>query len=93
MPELPEVEIARRALERWFKGNNVARAESTKTRIFRGAKPRAFEAIRGPLTKAERKGKYLLLSFGDHGLLAHLGMTGKFVKRPPTEEVNGWIMR
>ncbi|MBS1150785.1 MAG: formamidopyrimidine-DNA glycosylase [Myxococcaceae bacterium] len=87
MPELPEVEIARRTLVRWFEGHQVKRAEATKTRIFRGAKPQAFEAIRGPLTRAERKGKYLLLSFGEQGLLAHLGMTGKFLKRPPGEEV------
>lgn len=87
MPELPEVEIARRTLVRWFDGHSVERAESTKTRIFRGAKPQAFEAIRGPMTKAERKGKYLLLSFGEQGLLAHLGMTGKFLKRPQGEEV------
>ncbi len=87
MPELPEVEIARRTLVRWFEGHAVTRAEATKTRIFRGAKPKAFEAIRGPLTRAERKGKYLLLSFGAQGLLAHLGMTGKFVKRPEGEEV------
>ena len=87
MPELPEVEIARRTLVRWFEGHTVKRAEATKTRIFRGAKPAAFEAIRGPLTKAERKGKYLLLTFGEHGVLAHLGMTGKFLKRPSGEEV------
>ncbi len=87
MPELPEVEIARRTLVRWFKGHSVKRAEATKTRIFRGARPKLFEAIAGPLTKAERKGKYLLLSFGERGLLAHLGMTGKFVKRPAKEEV------
>jgi formamidopyrimidine-DNA glycosylase len=87
MPELPEVEIARRALLRWFEGHTVARAEATKTRIFRGAKPKHFEAIRGPLTRAERKGKYLLLSFGEQGMLAHLGMTGKFLKRPLNEEV------
>lgn len=87
MPELPEVEIARRTLVRWFDGHRVERAEASKTRIFRGAKPKLFEAIRGPLTRAERKGKYLLLTFGDQGLLAHLGMTGKFLKRPRLEEV------
>jgi formamidopyrimidine-DNA glycosylase len=87
MPELPEVEIARRTLERWFVGQSVARAEASKTRIFRGAKPKVFEAIRGPLTRAERKGKYLLLTFGEQGVLAHLGMTGKFLKRPSAEEV------
>jgi formamidopyrimidine-DNA glycosylase len=81
MPELPEVEIARRNLERWFKGHALSKAVGTKTRIFRGAKLSDFEKLQGPLTEASRKGKYLMLRFGDRGVLAHLGMTGKFVKR------------
>lgn len=83
MPELPEVEFARRSLERWLSRERVVRAESTRTRIFRGASRKAFEAIRGNLVHARRRGKYLLLEF-EHGqgLLAHLGMTGKWVKRP-----------
>jgi formamidopyrimidine-DNA glycosylase len=83
MPELPEVEVARRALERWFKGRKVVRAESENTRTFRGAKRADFDSIRGALKKAERRGKYLMLTFErDRGLVAHLGMTGKFVRRP-----------
>ena len=87
MPELPEVEIARRNLVRWFEGHTLARAKGTKTRIFRGAKVSDFEKLKGPLTRADRKGKYLMLAFGRSGVLAHLGMTGKFVKRPPNAEV------
>lgn len=85
MPELPEVEFARRSLVRWFKGHELVNAEADKkARTFRGAKPADFEAIRGSLQKAERRGKYLMLTFSDgHGLVAHLGMTGKFVKRAP----------
>lgn len=83
MPELPEVEVARRALLRWFKGRKVVRAESENTRTFRGAKRSDFDAIVGRLLKAERRGKYLMLTFErDRGLIAHLGMTGKFVRRP-----------
>lgn len=83
MPELPEVELTRRNLVRWFRGRSVVRAQAEKkSRIFRGADAGAFEKIRGPLVKAGRKGKYLLLEFGEgHGLLSHLGMTGKFVRR------------
>jgi formamidopyrimidine-DNA glycosylase len=82
MPELPEVELARRNLVRWFEGRRVVGAEADKTRIFRGASPRAFEEIRGHLLKADRKGKYLMLAFErERGLVAHLGMTGKFVRR------------
>jgi formamidopyrimidine-DNA glycosylase len=82
MPELPEVEVARRNLAKWLKGQRVVRAEAERTRIFRGADPSRFEALRGRLRSAERKGKYLLLTFEKgQGLLAHLGMTGKFVRR------------
>jgi formamidopyrimidine-DNA glycosylase len=84
MPELPEVEIARRNLLRWFDGRCVVRAEADlQARTFRGADPRTFEQIRGRLEDASRRGKYLLLTFErGRGVLAHLGMTGKFVRRP-----------
>lgn len=83
MPELPEVEYARRMLVRWFDGHELVRTEADrKARTFRGAKVGDFEAVKGKLELAERKGKYLMLGFSDgHGLVAHLGMTGKFVKR------------
>jgi formamidopyrimidine-DNA glycosylase len=84
MPELPEVEIARRNLLRWFDGRRVVRAEADRrARTFRGADPGVFEQIRGRLEDASRHGKYLLLFFeSGRGALAHLGMTGKFVRRP-----------
>ena len=83
MPELPEVEVARRQLVRWLDGRRVVRAEAEKARTFRGADRARFLALRGRLVSAGRRGKYLLLEFeGGQGLLAHLGMTGKFVRRP-----------
>ena len=84
MPELPEVEIARRNLLRWFDGRRVVRAEADKrARTFRGADPGVFEEIQGRLESASRRGKYLMLFFeSGRGALAHLGMTGKFVRRP-----------
>jgi formamidopyrimidine-DNA glycosylase len=82
MPELPEVEITRRNLERWLSGRRVVSAHAEKTRTFRGANRTAFQALRGKLLNASRKGKYLLLTFENDALLAHLGMTGKFVRRP-----------
>ncbi|WP_224249005.1 bifunctional DNA-formamidopyrimidine glycosylase/DNA-(apurinic or apyrimidinic site) lyase [Hyalangium gracile] len=82
MPELPEVESARRNLERWFHGHRVLKAEAGDTRIFRGAKRKQFSELTGRVESLERRGKYLLLTFeGGRGLLAHLGMTGKFVRR------------
>lgn len=88
MPELPEVEIARRNLSRWLKGRRVVKAEAEPTRIFRGAERTVFESLEGALHSLERRGKYLLFKFErDQGLLAHLGMTGKFVRRQEGEEV------
>ncbi|MBZ4420974.1 bifunctional DNA-formamidopyrimidine glycosylase/DNA-(apurinic or apyrimidinic site) lyase [Myxococcus sp. RHSTA-1-4] len=82
MPELPEVEIARRNLVRWFSGRRLVRAEADDTRIFRGAERRHFEELSGRLESLVRRGKYLLFAFeGGRGLMGHLGMTGKFVRR------------
>lgn len=84
MPELPEVEIARRNLSRWLEGRRVVRAEADDTRVFRGARREDFSSLRGRLESLVRRGKYLLFTFeGGRGLLAHLGMTGRFVRRPP----------
>jgi formamidopyrimidine-DNA glycosylase len=83
MPELPEVEMARRNLARWLQGHRVLRAEADNTRVFRGAKRAKFAELTGRVEALDRRGKYLLLTFeGERGLLAHLGMTGKFVRRP-----------
>jgi len=87
MPELPEVEFARRALSRWFKGRKLVRTEAEKVRTFRDSDLGIFSELKGPLTGAQRKGKYLLLEFGKLGFVGHLGMTGKFLKRPEGEEV------
>lgn len=87
MPELPEVELARRNLTRWLHGRRVVKTAAEKSRVFRGSSPKAFAAIRGKLVRADRKGKYLLLQFERGGALAHLGMTGKLVRRPSGEAV------
>jgi len=90
MPELPEVEHAARQLRAWMQGKRILRAAAARTRVLRGQSPARFaKALTGRrLVSVDRKGKYLLLGFdGDVGLLAHLGMTGKFVRRAPGEDV------
>ena len=54
MPELPEVEIARRTLERWLGASEVTGAEADRTRIFRGGGRKLFSGLRGRLLRAER---------------------------------------
>ncbi|MDC0709927.1 bifunctional DNA-formamidopyrimidine glycosylase/DNA-(apurinic or apyrimidinic site) lyase [Stigmatella sp. ncwal1] len=84
MPELPEVETARQNLARWLGGHRVVKAEADDTRVFRGAERARFAELKGRLESLDRRGKYLLWTFeAGRGLLAHLGMTGKFVRRPP----------
>ena len=80
MPELPEVEFARGCLERWLGGEKLARVEADRGRVTRGTALSAFEALAGHTVKrVERRGKWLLWQFEDGtGVLAHLGMTGKF---------------
>lgn len=89
MPELPEVEFARRALVRWFDGRKLVRAEADEqARTFRECDLGTFKALKGSLVSAERRGKYLMLTFSNKlGLVGHLGMTGKFLKRAKGEEV------
>ncbi len=93
MPELPEVEIAARNLRRWALGRRIDRAESDPraSRIFRPASPRAVAGALGGARVAaiSRHGKHLLVSLEKRGeplgLLSHLGMTGKWVRRTPGE--------
>jgi len=80
MPELPEVEFARGCLERWLGGQSLLRVEADAGRVIRGTPREAFSRLGGHRVRAiERRGKWLLWRFdSDLGLLAHLGMTGKF---------------
>lgn len=89
MPELPEVEFAKRSLEKWTAGRAIVRTEAdAKARTFRGSKVADVEALTGRLRSITRKGKFLMLEFDDgRGAIAHLGMTGKFVKRPAGTEM------
>ena len=88
MPELPEVEIARRTLERWLGGSEVTGAQAERTRVFRAGGRATFGRLRGRLVRAERHGKLLLVSLeSGQGFLSHLGMTGKWVRRPAGEPV------
>ncbi|WP_327288511.1 bifunctional DNA-formamidopyrimidine glycosylase/DNA-(apurinic or apyrimidinic site) lyase [Streptomyces sp. NBC_01198] len=89
MPELPEVEVVRRGLERWAAGRTVATVSVLHPRAVRrhAAGPADFAArLRGTeLGVPHRRGKYLWLPVTqEESLLAHLGMSGQFLIRPTT---------
>ena len=83
MPELPDVEVARRNLHRWMVRATIVVARCTDRYLLRPGSPRAFErALVGKkVVQVERKGKWLKIVLDDHGrLFSHLGMTGSWVE-------------
>jgi formamidopyrimidine-DNA glycosylase len=92
MPELPEVEFARRCIVRWLDGKKIERVAAEASKPLRGVTPAQLAAaLTGrKLEATDRRGKHLLLRFdGGVGLYLHLGMTGKFVRAPPGEPTPG----
>jgi formamidopyrimidine-DNA glycosylase len=91
MPELPEVEIAARNLRRWAVGRRITAidADPAAKYVFRPSTPAtlARKLIGARFEAVRRIGKQLLVSLEQDvtpvGLLAHLGMTGKWLLRPP----------
>ncbi|MFF4762138.1 bifunctional DNA-formamidopyrimidine glycosylase/DNA-(apurinic or apyrimidinic site) lyase [Streptomyces sp. NPDC001292] len=88
MPELPEVEVVRRGLERWVADRSVAGVEVLHPRAVRrhpaGAEDFAHRVQGHRLGLPCRRGKYLWLPFQDSGqaVLAHLGMSGQLLVQP-----------
>lgn len=87
MPELPEVEVIRRDLEKEVIGRKIKKAEVRNTKnamriVRRHKKRKDFEdALPGAkITRVDRLGKYLLLHL-DNGkiLVVHLGMAGQLI--------------
>lgn len=87
MPELPEVEVVRRGLERHVLGRDIESVQLLHPRAVRRHAPGADDfaaALRGrSFDAARRRGKYLWLPAGDDALLAHLGMSGQLLIGDP----------
>jgi formamidopyrimidine-DNA glycosylase len=92
VPELPEVEIVRRGLERHVVGRTIDSVQMLHPRALRrhAAGPDDFAAaVRGrEITGALRRGKYLWLPVGDDALLAHLGMSGQLLVGDPARPLS-----
>ena len=85
MPELPEVEHARRSLEK-LAGARIARAVTHDAMVLGSQPKRAFsrELTDRSIQSVERRGKNLLVHLsGGAGLALHLGMTGSLVLAGP----------
>jgi formamidopyrimidine-DNA glycosylase len=96
VPELPEVEVVRRGLERWVAGRTVASVEVHHPRAVRrhleGAEHFVAALTGRTLAAAHRRGKYLWLPVAEadgtpagRALVAHLGMSGQLLVEKPEE--------
>ena len=86
MPELPEVETIRLALEPHLVGRRFERVEIHDPRVVRPFEPRAVaDELEGERVSAlERRGKYLIVRFeSGRALLIHLRMTGSLRHAAP----------
>jgi formamidopyrimidine-DNA glycosylase len=91
MPELPEVEVVRRGLDRWVTGRTIAAVEVRHPRAIRrheAGTPDFVDRLVGQrVVGVSRRGKFLWLPLvdGDHrdeALVGHLGMSGQLLIQP-----------
>ena len=83
MPELPEVEIVRRELERWLVGATILRARCADRRIAK----RSLDGLVGKTVRSVgRRGKWLRVELDEGLVFSHLGMTGDWAFRADDED-------
>jgi formamidopyrimidine-DNA glycosylase len=84
MPELPEVEVIRRDLEREVVGKKIKAVDVNRLRSIRrhkSSKEFATALVGAKIRSVGRRGKYLVLRLdGDRALVVHLGMSGQLLR-------------
>jgi len=89
MPELPEVELVARALDKLISGRRILAAELLRPRLAPDTTPAEFSGLlRGArVERTGRRGKHILSEL-DNGsvLITHLRMTGRFLLLPAEVE-------
>jgi formamidopyrimidine-DNA glycosylase len=89
MPELPEVETCRRALEPLLVGQRFGAYQCSGKRLREHASSDQMAELAGRRIDAvERRAKYLLIRAGREVILVHLGMTGQLFMSPHSVD---WI--
>ncbi|MGO9873381.1 MAG: bifunctional DNA-formamidopyrimidine glycosylase/DNA-(apurinic or apyrimidinic site) lyase [Acidimicrobiia bacterium] len=90
MPELPEVEVMRRDLEREVVGKKIKSVEVTGTRSVRRHRNRKefIDVLGGrKIVAVQRRGKYLVMKLdGADALVVHLGMSGQLLRAKTARE-------
>jgi formamidopyrimidine-DNA glycosylase len=86
MPELPEVELVARSLDKIVRGRKIIKAELLRAQLAPDNSPREFaRGLRGAtIESVGRRGKHILFRFDNRRvLITHLRMTGRFLYLPP----------
>ncbi len=88
MPELPEVEIMRRNVERWAVGQRVTRLDCLRPTTFRDGSLEAAQRLPGArVEQVLRRGKVMWIEVSrGHGWLVRFGMTGKWLHVAPAHD-------
>jgi len=90
MPELPEVEVMRRDLEKEVVGRKIKSVEVSGARSIRRHKQKKefIAALEGhKIMSVARRGKYLVLRLdGPEALIVHLGMSGQLLRAKSARE-------
>jgi formamidopyrimidine-DNA glycosylase len=90
MPELPEVETARRCLEQWARGRQVRKVTVREPRVLARGGPPLARLVGARFSTFDRRGKHLLIELRQGkqtiGLWSHLGMSGKWLRRTTKDE-------
>lgn len=88
MPELPDVEVFRRRLERDCLGRRIDRVRVSDPTLLREVSRNRLETtLRGQeLRGTRRHGKHLFAAVDDGWLVLHFGMTGFLEWRPGSED-------
>ncbi len=90
MPELPEVELVTKSLDRLVKGRKILVAELLRERLAPENSPAEF-AVRlkdAKIMRVHRRGKHILFDLDNaETLIAHLRMSGRFMLLPIEREL------
>jgi formamidopyrimidine-DNA glycosylase len=85
MPELPEVELVARSLDRIIKGRRITRAKLLRPALAPETSPQTFaRLLKGAcIEEVGRRGKHILFMLDNvRVLVTHLRMTGRFLYLP-----------
>ena len=90
MPELPEVELVARSLNKLVGSSRILAAELLRAKLAPESSPEEFAtALRGARVEGvTRRGKHILFNLDrKRVLLVHLRMTGRFLLLPEEREL------